>query len=296
MNRTSATLRERLQSAATHPLLLDGPTGTELTRRGLTLPPPLWSAVAITAAPDLLTAIHRDYVHAGADLITANTFRSHARNLPAPTQAAALTARAVELARAAANDHAWVLGSQAPLEDCYSPDLTPPDDALTAEHTAHAEHLLAAGVDGILVETMPTIREAVAATRAAMQTDLPVLVSFVCGAPGQLLSGEDLGEAVRAVLVFEPAAVMVNCCAAPDLHAQLAALRASAPDRVIGGYGNTARFTPHGWEDTPATDPDHYASLAAHWVALGAGIIGACCGATPAHIAKLRELLSHELS
>lgn len=296
MSRTPATLRARLHTATAHPLLLDGPTGTELIRRGLALPPPLWSAVAIESAPELLAAIHRDYVRAGADLITANTFRTHARNLPDSMQAGELTARAVALARAAANDHAWVLGSQAPLEDCYSPDLTPPDDALTSEHAAHAENLLAAGVDGILIETMPTIREAVATTRAAAQTGLPVLVSFVCGAPNQLLSGEDLVSAVRAVLVFEPAAVLVNCCAAPDLQAQLAVLRASAPDRVIGGYGNTARHTPHGWEDTLATDPDHYASHAAHWVALGAGIIGACCGATPAHIAKLRELLSHEPS
>src|SRR5690606_11999397 len=59
------------------PHLLDGPTGTELERRGFHLPPPLWSAAAIDQVPELLESIHRDYIHAGATVITANTFRTN---------------------------------------------------------------------------------------------------------------------------------------------------------------------------------------------------------------------------
>ena len=62
-------------------LLLDGATGTELQRRGVDTGLPLWSARALIEAPEVLTAIHADYVAAGADIITTNTFRTHRRTL-----------------------------------------------------------------------------------------------------------------------------------------------------------------------------------------------------------------------
>jgi len=187
------TLRERLTNP--RPILLDGATGTELNRRGVSTELPLWSTRALLDAPQTLLEVHRDYVNAGAEILTANTFRTYRRNLePAGLgdRAAKLTTQAVEIARDAANGRAWVVGSQPPLEDCYSPELTPDDDALWREHAEMSRNLASAGVDGILVETQHTIREAVAATNAATETGLPLMVSFVCGNDGRLLSGESL--------------------------------------------------------------------------------------------------------
>ncbi len=70
-------IRQRLRSG----LLLDGATGTELNRRGVDISLPLWSARAILEAPETLRQIHVDYLCAGADIITANTFRTHRHNL-----------------------------------------------------------------------------------------------------------------------------------------------------------------------------------------------------------------------
>lgn len=277
------------------PLLLDGPTGTELSRRGYDVNVPGWSASALVHAAELLRSIHADYVAAGAALITANTFRTHARNVEQAAlgqSAAELTNHAVRLAREAAGGRALIAGSQAPLEDCYSPHLVPPDSELRGEHRSHAHNLAAAGADLILIETMSTIREAVAASEAARETGLPFFVSFVCRADpaGRLLSGESLADAARAILPHGPTALLINCLPAPAAAQLLPQLRAAAPDLPLGVYANTAQLQPDGrWTDTPATDPAIYARHAADWLAAGAKIIGGCCGATPAHIAALAD-------
>ena len=281
--------------AQEHPILLDGATGTELNRRGVSTDLPLWSTRALLDAPRTLWEVHRDYVNAGAEMLTANTFRTYRRNLEHAglgDRAAELTRQAVEIARDAAEGRAWVVGSQPPLEDCYSPELTPNDKTLRIEHGEMSTNLAAARVDGILVETHHTIREAVAATAAAMQTGLPVLVSFVCGSDGRLLSGETLTAAATAVFPFSPAALMVNCVPADTADAQLKELRAAAPETPLGAYANIGRADPvHGWVNTDAQDPECYAEFARQWLETGAGLIGGCCGTTPGHVARLRMLL-----
>jgi len=291
--------RERLQSSNQRPLLLDGATGTELNRRGVATTLPLWSTIALLEAPDVLRQVHADYVSAGAEVITANTFRVHARNLASAglaDRAGALARQAVEIAREAANGKAFVAGSQPPLEDCYEPELVPDDEALAREHGQSAEHLAAAGVDVILVETHNTIREAVAAARAAIATELPAMVSFICGSDGRLLSGEAVAEAASAVLPLSPDALLINCTPTPTLLRPLEplvhAVREAGVAVPVGAFGNIGYTDPvHGWINTDAQDAERYAEYAREWLAAGARILGGCCGTTPAHIARLRELL-----
>jgi len=293
MSGRSRTFLERL--TAPRPVLLDGPTGTELHRRGVDIALPLWSARALETAPGVLEAIHREYVDAGAEVLTACTFRTHERSLAAggrPGRARAWTRRAVEIARAASRGRAWVAGSQAPLEDCYSPELCPDEDSLRREHEGMAQALAESGADLLLVETHNTVREAESAARAAAATGLPVLMSFVCGSDGRLLSGEPVSDAVRAVLPHRPTALLVNCAPAPDIEGPLREIAAAAPGVPFGAYANVGRPHPvHGWEATDAADPEAYARYAARWLDLGARLIGSCCGTGPVHIRCLRKLL-----
>src|SRR5262245_11384346 len=130
------------------PILLDGATGTELNRRGVSTDLPLWSARALLEAPPALSEVHADYARAGAEFVTADTFRTHRRSLARGGQgqrAAELTRLAVSLARAAAQRAAperaiFVAGSQAPLEDCYSPELVPPQAECEQEHAEMARN------------------------------------------------------------------------------------------------------------------------------------------------------------
>ena len=288
-------------------LLLDGATGTELTRRGVDTTLPLWSAGALVHAPDAVRAIHGDYIRAGANIVTANTFRTHRRSLAKGglgDRARELTHLAVQLVREATqqadyptHQQTFIAGSIAPLEDCYAPHLVPPDNELKAEHTEMARHLAEAGVDVMLVETMNTIREARLAAEAAVATGLSVMVSFVCaGAIGQpvapraearLLGGEPLADAVRAIEPLGPAAILVNCAPVAMIEDLLRKLRA-ATDRPIGAYGNVGHVDDRvGWTLTHAVTPEQYAAAARTWRDLGAVIIGGCCGTTPDHVAAL---------
>lgn len=285
--------RDRL--AQTRPLLMDGATGTELARRGMNLSAPGWSAAALWERPELLTQIHRDYVAAGAELITANTFRTHARNLQdagRADQAEHWTRRAVELAREAAGNQAYVAGSVAPLEDCYSPQRTPEDAQLRTEHARMAAALVAAGVDLILIETQVTIREALIAAEAARRTGLPFCVSFVCNRRGQVLSGESLREAFEAVLPLEPSALLLNCIPAEEVLGNFAPLGSLLRGTPKGAYANTGRLLPTGsWEATDGAEPAVYAGYARDWMNHGLQLIGGCCGTTPEHISAIRSVI-----
>ncbi len=288
-----ASFRARL--AAGPPLLLDGATGTELNRRGVDTALPLWSARALLEAPDELLAVHRDYVAAGADIITTNTFRTHGHSLAAAgmaDRAAELTCQAVEIARqAVAGTDCLVAGSVAPLEDCYSPGLVPEDAALETEHAAMVEALCAAGVDVLLVETMNTVREAAAAARAAVGTGKPTIVSFVCGRDGRLLSGESVRDAATEIAALKAAVLAVNCSSAPDLLIALTEL-STAVALPLGAYGNVGYADDEqGWVNTDSVEPEVYAKYAADWLRLGACLVGSCCGTGPAHTWALRELI-----
>ena len=283
---------ERLRAGPA--LLLDGATGTELERRGTKSALPLWSAHSLLHDPALVGRIHADYVEAGAELLTANTFRTQRHTLERDgvgERAAALTAQAVALARTAAaggDRPVHVLGSAPPLEDCFRPDLVPDDDSLASEHGEHAANLSAAGVDAILVETMNTIREALAALRAARAAKLPTLVSFACWDGPRLLSGELLREAVAAVRAEQPAAVLANCLPPSNVAACLGVLTDSG--LPFGVYANLgAPLDEHGRGRSDDCAPERFAAHAASWLAAGATLVGGCCGTTPAHIRGIAQ-------
>ena len=284
-------------------VLLSGACGTELERRGAKTPLPLWSARALLDAPDLVREVHRDYVRAGAAVVTANTFRTDRRTLAKAglaTRARDLVRTAVRLARegvaAAAPAHAVVVaGSIAPLEDCFRPDLVPSEADLRTEHGMRAGDLVAAKADLALVETMNTIREAVAALGACRAARLPAAVSFTCTARARLLSGEPLADAVAAVRPLGPVAVLVNCCALGPTTEAVRELVRVAGDLPVGAYANGLGRPDdvHGWrfEDGHGAGVEAYAAEAAGWLDLGARWLGGCCGTTPAYVEALRRLL-----
>ena len=271
------------------PLILDGATGTEIERRGVATHLPLWSAAALDSHPELVQQIHADYVACGVDAVTANTFRTQRRTLAHAGQgdrAEELTLRAVALARRAAGDRAWVLGSSPTLEDCYHPERVPDDASLAREHAEHARHLARAGVDAILVETMNTRREAAAALDATSTVGVPALASFVCWDGARLLSGEPLADALRAAADCAACAVLVNCLPPTNADACLDVL--AAQPLPFGIYPNLgAPEDELGFRRSEDLSPQSFGELAAGWAARGARVLGGCCGTTPAHLAAL---------
>lgn len=304
-------LAKRLAAGA--PVLLDGAIGTELTRRGVDTSLPLWSTRALLDAPDVLREIHRDYVAAGAEILTANTFRTGRRTMRRcglGDRAKELTRRAVEIAREAIAAAATapievrpgdpdtrfaapvsVAGSMSPLEDCYEPSAVPSARELEDEHGEMAALLGVSGVDVLLVETMNTVCEATTATSAARATGLPTIVGLVCGHDARLLSGESIEDAVDALEPLRPDAIAINCTPTPSITSSLRRL-ADTTRLPMGAYGNIGYAdADKGWVNTDAVEPDAYARYAREWLDLGVRVVGGCCGTTPAHIAALRTLI-----
>ena len=257
-------------------ILMDGPMGTELGRRGCELPDRTWSAWANRHDPDSVRAVHADYALAGAQVHTANTFRTKRRSFPDDWQI--LTRRAVELARQALPSGSRLAGSIAPLEDCYRPDLSPPDSR--GEHREMARELAAAGVDLLLCETFPHAPEALVAVEESLATGLPCWVAFTAGPDGDLMSPVEMGRAAAEAARLGAAAVLVNCTSAElSLPYVKELLETGMP---VGAYANVGE----NWE----APVESYVDCAREWVAAGASIVGSCCGTGPDHVAALASL------
>jgi S-methylmethionine-dependent homocysteine/selenocysteine methylase len=276
--------------------------GTELERRGVDIGLPFWSANALTHRPDVVLQIHKEYIEAGADIITTNTFRTNRRvfkNAGTPDRSLELTATAVELAQRArdAYSHRTILiaGSVAPVEDCYRPDLVPSERELQDEHSELCERLARLGVDVILIETMTTIREAYAACAAAKATAKEVIVSFTCTQDGTLLSGEPLADAVTTLAELRPTMFSLNCISPRHLTPLVRSLGSLLAHRAGGTpfavYANVGKPGVRAGAMTRDVDEEEYVVFAREWKELGASIIGGCCGTTPEYIRRLAEAL-----
>ena len=263
-------------------LILDGPMGTELGARGAALPPPLWSAHALDAAPELVAAVHRDYAAAGAEVHTANTFRTSRR--AAGPRWEELTHKAVRLARESAPPGALIAGSVAPLEDCYSPWLSPPNPG--PEHALLTQTLARAGVDLLLCETFPHVPEGLAALEAALATGLETWIAWTAGPDKPLLSPAEVAAGAAQAIAAGARAVLVNCV--PATRTSFYIERLADLGVPFGAYANAGHATEGlGWEAATPDAAERYADLAEGWVRAGATLLGGCCGTGPAHVAAL---------
>lgn len=291
-------LKKRLARGDT--VLMDGAMGSEILNRGVSTDLPLWSARALIEKPDVVRGIHEDYIKAGAEIIITDTFSTTDRILGrggAEQSGRELTMLAARLARQARDnvkaDHpVYIAGSVAPLEDCYSPELTPPDSELEKEHRAMARDLADGGVDFILAETMITARETLAALRAAKASGLPVAVSFCCNERGELLGGEALSEVIPQIEKFEPLFIGVNCVSADIATKTLRDLRKlTGLPLSVYAQGDGGPDDKEGWHLGKGHKVQGYIQVAGEWLNDGAQIIGGCCGTTPEHTAGLRRVV-----
>jgi len=279
--------------------LLDGAMGSEFIRRGEILPPHTWSADVNLTNPDLLYGIHQEYVTAGVDYLTTNTFRTTPRAFQKTglsykesySTAKISMHNAVQMARKASNDSIKILGSIAPLEDCYSPDLFPGADLATKEFSVITEWLADERIDIFLLETMNNILETKTCLDVVEKYKLPIWVSFNLLDSDHIQSGELLKDAIKMVNKFSVDCILLNC---NPLNRTFGALETLArhcsgkwgiypnlgvgepsPDGIIKDYHSDAEFI----------------DLTKNAVKLGATVVGGCCGSNPQHIELLKNLI-----
>jgi S-methylmethionine-dependent homocysteine/selenocysteine methylase len=272
---------------------------------------PEWSALALIEGPDWVVQAHRNFIEAGAEVITTNSYAVvpfHIGDERFAADGASLADLSGRLAREVADEAdrpIRVAGSLPPLFGSYRPDLFDADaapaiiDVLVRALAPHVDLWLGETL-GSIVEAH-TVREAI--DRAG--STLPLWISFTLDdhAPGTLRSGESIDEAVRAAVGLGAEAVLFNCCQAETITLALGVARDAiahlgATEVQIGGYAN--RFTAAHSTDTPANagyasfrddlDPASYGDFVQEWLARGATLVGGCCGMEPDHIAHLARL------
>ncbi len=282
-------------------LLLDGATGSELQNRGYPTVLPLWSATANLDAPNLVKQIHADYIHAGADIISTNTFRTtqYAYAKTSKKEEAFISLKsAVKLAKEARKESGrdvLIAGSLTTLEDCYKPQNTPDRTTMFKAHKQQIAWLADQGIDLLLLETMNNIAEAVITAEIASETSLPVFISFITNGQGQLLSGEGLNEAINGVAKYNPTAILLNCRSLDTIDKDITILR-SDWDGFIGAYANGYGNADDDWGwvcDDEERSLKDFLIIGKKWLADGINIIGGCCGTTPKHISGLRSLIKN---
>ena len=290
------------------PVLLDGGMGRELRFRGVEILNTIWSANALLTAPEVVRAVHADYIAAGAQVITTNTYgiiRHELAREGVEHRLRELNELAGQLAadaRDAAPHEVWIAGSLPPLNGSYRPDRVWPLARAAPLYREQAE-ILAPFVDLFICETMSSADEALAAASAACETGKPVWVSYTLheDRSGRLRSGETITEAVGALDGLPIAGFLANCCAPEAITAALPELKATGVS-YVGGYANTFTPVPETWtlDGSEPSDgaidlrtdlePGAYLGHVLAWWKAGATVVGGCCGTRPAHIAEIARV------
>jgi len=296
----------------THPetvTLLDGGTGQELIARRGRAATRAWSTEALAARPDLVEAVHADYLAAGADVITLASFAATPTRLAGSGRGDAfegLQRAAIQAAmdaRARVRPDARIAGCLPPLPGSYRPGDRAAADA-TLDEYRRIGGVQAGGVDLMLCETLGSAEEARLATLAAVEeTGLPVWTALtVDESDGRALrSGAPVAEGAAAAREAGASVVLANCAPPEAIGDALAVLLEAGG--ACGAYANGFKTvepmargeTVDALEAREDVTPDAYAGFAQGWVEAGAAVVGGCCEIAPAHIAAVAERLGRSV-
>ncbi len=277
------------------PLIMDGAMGTVLKDRGLKLPLPLWSAEANITDPEIVSAVHRDYVSAGADIIGSNTFRTttwtyrKAGYSPKRAQERARSSlmAAVELARDASPK--IVGGSITSIEDCYEPSLFPGRGIAEDTYGENVNWFVDAGVDVILFETMGHLDEIEIALNTVKNIGSKIWLSLIVKDKDHLLSGHPMID------VYKLAENQIDClmlnCNTIEKTDQTLQLMIDDWGSAWGVYPNLGINEPEpDGEIETKVDRDYFENIIVKYLKMKPKIIGSCCGSSPIHTKIIKGL------
>ena len=200
-------------------IVIDGAIGTEIRSRGEDSGRNDVAVTRMVESPEIIRAIHADYIRAGAEVITANTYGCNGPALKRDgldaESSQSLTRMALELAidarKSAKADGVLVAGSLGPLASDYDPNDVPDFDTCLSAYREQVEVMVEAGVDIVLAETAAHVHSARAGVVAAVEVGLPVWASLLGSPSGNVASGASWSDAVEALVSAGASAVLINC-------------------------------------------------------------------------------------
>ncbi|MGB9407805.1 MAG: bifunctional homocysteine S-methyltransferase/methylenetetrahydrofolate reductase [Terracidiphilus sp.] len=286
---------------ASRPVLADGAMGTVLYARGVFINR-CYDELNLSD-PGMILSIHEEYLQAGAEIVETNTFGANRFRLARhglADKVGQINAAGVRLARQAV-DHlkekqateAWVAGSVGPLGVRLEPLGKTGLDEARAAFAEQIDALAEAGVDLIIIETMPALneaREALAASRE-VAPDLPVLVMVTVDDESNCLDGSSPAQAAALLTEWGAGAIGVNCSTGPaTVLTAIEAMRA-ATSLPLAAMPNAGLPRAVEGRNIYLCSPEYMAEFARKAIAAGVQIVGGCCGTTPNHIRAMRSAM-----
>jgi methionine synthase I (cobalamin-dependent) len=275
-------------------VVTDGAWGTQLQTPGRQSEKCL-ELLNITA-PDCVEALARSYIHAGSRIVLTNTFGANRIALSRcglETRVEEINRAGVELSKHAAGRSALVFASMGPSGTLQLVDNVP-RQRLSGAFSEQAEALARSGADGIVIETMTDVEEAVLALHAARSTGLPVVVCMVFDSgPGfdHTMMGVPAGD-VAEILAREGADVVgANCGIGIESAAGVCRQLRAATSLPIWIKPNAGLPQIVGDSLVYPTGPESFALHVPDLIAAGATFVGGCCGTTPEHIRAIRVVI-----
>lgn len=272
------------------PLILDGAMGSLFQQQGYPSDKYLWYSKLNISHPEAVKKNHIDYVEAGADVITTNTFRTN----PVAVKRSAydltsdqLVDSGVDAAYEAKNKREVIIaGCNPPAEDCYQSERTISKFELEYNHKKHIELLWEKNVDIIWNETHSHWDEIDLICKFCSENSLSYTMNLFFLPSLQILSGEPLNEAIKFISDFNPQAIGFNCIK-PETFFEYADTF-DLPDQ-FGFYFNCGAGEITDEHISCGISPDQYLDIIKPYLKSDPIYAGSCCGSTPAHTKKIKE-------
>ncbi len=286
---------------ADRPILADGAMGTVVYGRGIFINR-CYDELNLTD-PALILSIHEEYLQAGAEILETNTFGANRFRLARHGlggKVAEINSAGVRLARQAVEhlkdkqaSEGWVAGSVGPLGVRLEPLGKTGLDEARAAFAEQMRALVAAGVDLLIIETMPALNEAHEALEAARETapDLPVMVMVTVDDEGNCLDGASPEQAAALLTEWGAGAIGVNCSTGPATVLTAIEAMRSATTLPLAAMPNAGMPRAVEGRNIYLCSPEYMASFARKAIAAGVQMVGGCCGTTPNHIRAMRSAL-----
>jgi len=279
-----------LASRIKRPLILDGAMGSLLQHRGIKKDDSMWMSKANIENPEIVFKIHREYIEAGADIITTNTFRTNPLAIKnEDLKIKKLIRKSVKIAKdAIENLPIFLAGSNAPAEDCYQIERTLTKKELEYNHHKHISLLYANGVDFILNETQSHFDEIKIICKYCNRENIPYVISLFFTNSYKLLSKNKLIDVIKFIIEYEPLAISFNCIMS-NIFFDL--IKTAQIDYDWGVYLNLGSGSFSDVNIETSVSPDDYKRITKEILSFNPSFIGACCGSTPAHIKEIKSFL-----
>jgi homocysteine S-methyltransferase len=250
------------------------------------------------SSPKLVKNIHREYIEAGADIIETNSFGANRFRLEkhALSEKAHLINRtAAQLARQAREEmgrDVYVAGSIGPTGRRLFPLGPTGEDEIRDAFTAQVEGLLEGGIDIFMLETFADLNEINLALEAVRrQSDLPIVAQMSFNTELVTQTGKIPEDCVRFFADKQVTAFGANCSVGPQIMVEIIKRMSSMTSRPLTAQPNASLPKYIGGRYIYNVSPDYFAETMRELFDYGVGLVGGCCGTTPAHIQKLSQLV-----